>query len=76
MFEQCNLIIFSVDVIRLHHISPSTCFVMSLLMDECTHSQSVDDTNGAERLPRQKAGLDPSAFLLKSMISWQTGGTG
>lgn len=31
-------------MVRLHCISPSICFIMSLLTGECTHSQSVDDT--------------------------------
>ena len=31
-------------MIRLHCISPSICFIMSLLMGECTCSWSVDDT--------------------------------
>lgn len=54
-------------MVRLHCISPSICFIMSLLTGECTHSQSVDDTKWI----REAATSEGRSGFQRTMAGWR-----
>lgn len=57
MFGCIIRFIFFVDMIRLHRINPSICFLMSLLMGECAGSQSAEQ-RGCSGFQRDRGRLE------------------